>query len=69
MEVTISFRTDKPEKSGYYIGCKTLLDEKKPYFMSVLFYNAETQRWNDIEGDGRTAMDIDAWAEVPEVLE
>lgn len=63
----MEFRTDSPQKSGYYVGLMFLLDERKPYFMSILFFNAETQRWNDIEGDGRTAMDIDAWAEVPEV--
>lgn len=65
--VEITVREGLPEKSGNYLAMMFLPGEKKPYFMSLVFFNATTGRWNDIEGDGRCAMDIQAWADLPEM--
>ena len=65
--ITLNMRTDKPSESGEYLVATFGKGEKKPSFIMNMFYNAETGLWNDRFGEGKYAVEIDAWAEIPEM--
>ena len=63
MRVMFDFRNDKPSKSGMYLIVQ-FYGTKKPLHFSNCFFNAETGRWNDGDGSGNNAFEVDMWAEI-----
>lgn len=64
MKVTFEFRTGKPDNSGDYMVAMWGLRDQ-PYLIGNCEYNAETGRWNDGNGTGDYAVEVDMWAYIP----